>query len=346
MHKHRHKVVGFVLALLVSTIAIAATPVVVNPTHPERYVVQKGDTLWDIASKFLRDPWRWPDIWQVNPQVENPHLIYPGDELSLTYADGRPLLSLRRGGERKLSPQVRREPLDAAIPAIPMDAIKQFLSRQFVAEKDELNTAPYVVDFAGEHIAGSAGETVYVRSILDESHIAFDIVRPGRPYIDPVSGEVLAYEARYVGSAELEKPGDPAKLFPVRTALEVLRGDRVIPDVAEIPLQAFHPKAPDQPVEGFIISVLNGVNQIGQYNTVVLNLGEKDGMQRGDVLKIYQGGFRAPDRVRGAGASYVRPLEEAGVLMVYRTFSRVSLALVMYAQRPLHVLDVVKHPEI
>ena len=153
MERIRHLVAGLVLSLLACAPALGAPAL--NPDHPDHYVVQSGDTLWDISASFLREPWRWPEIWQVNPQIANPHLIYPGDELSLVYLDGRPMLQLRRGKAR-LSPKVRRTPLDSAIPAIPIDAIKQFLSRQYVADAGEFGAAPYLVDFVDEHVRKAA----------------------------------------------------------------------------------------------------------------------------------------------------------------------------------------------
>jgi hypothetical protein len=342
MDKIRHLVAGLVLSLIACAPALAAPAL--NPDHPDRYVVQRGDTLWDIASSFLLQPWRWPEIWQVNPQIANPHLIYPGDELSLVYLDGRPLLQLRRGKAR-LSPEVRRTPLDGAIPAIPIDAIKQFLSRQYVADAGELDAAPYLVDFVDEHIVGAAGDAIYVRGLpSDYSQTSYQIVRPGKPYKDPDTGEILGYKALYIGRAELERPGDPAKLNVKRTQLETAIGDRLFPDIEEIPLTAFHPKAPDRPVEGKIIDVLGGVTEIGQYQTVVLSRGADDGLQDGDVLQVMQGGFRARDRV--AGGSYRRPLEEAGILMVYRTYPRISFGLILYANKALHVLDTVRNPDL
>ena len=343
MRNTNHKVVSFMLSLLLSSVILAA-PVAMNPTHPDRYVVQKGDTLWDIAGRFLLEPWRWPDIWQVNPQIANPHLIYPGDVLSLTYQGGRPLLSVQRGSG-KLYPHIRTTPVDEAIPAIPVDAVKQFLSRPQVATRSQLANAPYVVGFVDEHLAGAAGDGIYARSIDPATaQRDYSIVRPGKPYIDPDTNEILGYEAEQVGDARLDFPGDPAKLLVIRSEMETLIGDRLLPDVEQVPLQAFHPKPPDQRVEGSIIGVLGGVSQIGQYQTVVLNRGDADGLQVGDVLKIMQGGHLARDRLQPR-TPYLRPLEEAGVLMVYRTFDRISFGLVMFATKPLHVKDKVISPE-
>jgi hypothetical protein len=316
--------------------------------HPERYVVRKGDTLWDISSRFLRDPWRWPDIWQVNPQVRNPHLIYPGDQLELVYEDGKPRLRLRRGpGFVKLSPEARATPWGGAIPVLPVDAIAAFLTSPHVVEDGELELAPYIVDFADEHIVAGAGQRAYVRSIESEEMRKFDVVRPGGAYKDADTDEVLGYEAQYVGSVELQRTGDPATVFLARTEIEAIIGDRLLPVTQDPSITDFYPKAPEREVNGSIISVLNGVSQIGQYAVVVLDRGAVDGLSPGSVLRIDQRGETIRDLVAGNARERVTlPDEEAGVLMVFRTFDRVSFGLVMHATRAIHVLDRVRSPQV
>ncbi len=338
-----NKLIGFILGLLLSCSAIAAGPVALNPAHPERYTVVKGDTLWDISALFLRDPWLWPDVWYVNPQIENPHLIYPGDEIILTYRDGRPVLTLSRGRD-KLSPSVRATPIDEAIPTIPVDAIAQFLTRPYVMEENELEQAPYIVHFLDDHIIGGAGISFYARSIETSDVPRYTIVRPGKPYIDPDTEEVLGYEAAFIGDSDLKRTGDPAKLLIATSELEAIIGDRLIQAEDDEPLTNFQPRAPETDIEGRIISVLNGVSQIGQYNVVVLNKGARDGLEPGHVLQILQGGDEVRDIVKGRGETVTLPLEEAGVLMVFRTFDKVSFALVMRATKPLHVMDWVRPP--
>jgi hypothetical protein len=339
-----NKLIGFILGALFSFSALAAEPVALNPAHPERYTVVKGDTLWDISALFLRDPWLWPEVWYVNPQVENPHLIYPGDELLLTYLDGRPILTLNR--RNKLSPQVRGTPIESAIPTIPIDAIAQFLTRPYVVDENELDDAPYVVHFLDDHIVGGAGISFYARSIMQDDVSRYTIVRPGKAYEDPDTGEILGYEAKFIGDADLKRVGDPAKLHIAASNQEVIIGDRLIKTEEDEPLVNFQPRAPEGDIQGRIISVLNGVSQIGQYNVVVLNKGERDGLETGHVLKILQGGNEVRDIVVGRGETVTLPLEEAGILMVFRTFEKVSFALVLRATKPLHVLDWVEPPEL
>ncbi|MCG7950943.1 MAG: LysM peptidoglycan-binding domain-containing protein [Candidatus Thiodiazotropha endolucinida] len=337
-----NKLIGVISGLLLSFSTLAAQHVALNPSHPERYTVVKGDTLWDISSMFLRDPWLWPEVWYVNPQIANPHLIYPGDEIVLTYRDGQPVLQLSR--KNSLSPRVRATPLDQAIPTIPIDAIAPFLTRPYVVDENELEKAPYIVHFLDDHIVGGAGISYYARSIMEERPIQYAVVRPEKPYKDPDTGEILGYEALYVGTSELKRTGDPAKLLLTSSDMEAIIGDRLIKEQEDEPLIDFQPRVPENPIEGRIISVLNGVTQIGQYNVVVLNKGANVGLEAGHVLRILQGGEAIRDIVKGRGETVTLPLEEAGHLMVFRTFEKVSFALVMDATKPLHVLDWVRTP--
>ncbi len=340
-----HVFAGFFLGLIISCSALATDPITINPAHPERYVVVEGDTLWDIAGRFLSNPWRWSDVWHVNPKIENPHLLYPGDTVVLTYINGRPRLSLERSSIVKLSPQIHIPLLSRAIPTIPVDAIQQFLIRPYVVDDGELEGAPYILDFADEHLMGSTGIRIYVRSIKQNENSAYDIVRPGKAYKDADTDEILGYEALYIGGARLQRIGNPATLLLTSTESEVLVGDRLLPSNQNQPLQTFHPKAPDIDIQGSIISVLHGISQIGQYYIVVLDRGTRDGLEAGDILTIDRRGETVRDLVTSDPQDTAKlPNEPAGSLMVFRTFPRVSFALVMYASRALHVLDRVHTP--
>ncbi len=312
--------------------------------HPDTYTVVRGDTLWDISGRFLREPWRWPEIWHVNPQIANPHLIYPGDQLELVYIDGRPQLRLRRG-VLKLSPSVRATPWDGAIPTIPVDAISPFLTRPYVLSQAQIDSAPYIVDFAEEHIVGGAGQKAYARSIEQAEPLKYEIVRPGGPYKDGDTDEILGYEAQYVGTSQLQRTGDPATLFINTSKIEAIIGDRLIPAGEERATANFTPQAPAMPVERNIIAVLGGVSQIGQYNVVVIDGGLREDITPGTVLRIDQRGETIRDVVTPDSRDTVKlPDEEAGLLMVFRSFERVSFGLVMHATRPIHLLDKVRNP--
>jgi LysM repeat protein len=347
MNKLFHTLAGFALILLFCAGGLSAsnTPVGLNPAHPETYTVVKGDTLWDIAGRFLQEPWRWPEVWQANPQIENPDLIYPGDRIVLSIVGGQPRLGLQPGTVR-LEPKIRSAPLDDAIPTIPLDAIQQFLSRSYALDRDGLKNAPYVVDFADDHIVGGTGIRVYARSINSPDVREFEVVRSGAAFRDPDTNEILGYEALYVGDATLLDTGDPATLMLARTRRESLLGDRLVPITGDREvISNFQPKPPAKDVRGNIISVLDGVTQIGQYNVVVISRGTDDGLEVGDVLAIDQRGETVRDVISSQRGDRTKlPDEEAGVLMVFRTFPRISFGLVMRATKPLHVMDIVRNP--
>lgn len=339
------RLLGMIFAALFAA-SLFAADVVLNPEHPDRYVVVKGDTLWDISAMFLRDPWLWPEVWYVNPQIENPHLIYPGDILTLVYIDGKPQLRMSRGyPTENLSPQIRVESLDNAIPTIPLDAIRPFLTRAIVVDANELDTAPYVVASAGEHVVTGVGDRVYTRGIDNKDTSVYDIFRPGGPYIDPDTDELLGYEALYVGTGPIEQYGDPATLFLAETTREIRVSDRLRPADQSTPVTHFQPHAPATDIEGRIISVIDGVTQIGQFNVVAIDLGTREGMEVGHVLRIFKEGNLVTDSVSGKRSDTVKlPDEAAGLVMVFRTFEKVSFGLVMKATSSIHINDFVRTP--
>jgi len=339
------KLFGIVTAALLAC-SLYAADVVLNPEHPDRYVVVEGDTLWDISAMFLRDPWLWPEVWYVNPQIANPHLIYPGDILTLVYVDGRPQIQMSRGYPTvNMSPQAREESLDRAIPTIPLDSIRQFLTRTMVVGEGELEKAPYVVETADEHVVAGAGDRVYARGIEGESEPLFDIFEPGDAYVDPDTDEVLGYEALYVGNGPVQKFGDPATVLLSETTREVRVGDRLLPMKRTSAITHFQPHATPAGTEGRIISVIDGVTEIGQFNVVAINRGTREGMEPGHVMKIFQAGKLIRDSVSGKRNDYVKlPDEEAGILMIFSTYEKVSFGLVMEATRSIHINDYVRTP--
>ena len=293
-----HRKILFSMVLILSSPLLWAADVQLNPKHPQAYTVVRGDTLWDIAGRFLAHPWQWPEVWQVNPQIRNPHLIYPGDEITLTEHDGKPVLSLRRGGERnfKLTPAVRESVRQEPIPVIPLDAISQFLSRPLVLSKEALDRAPYVVGARDGHLAVGSDSRVYLRGLVEEHGTKLSIFRKGKAYVDPETGINLGYEALHIGDMELAERGETSAGRVLWSNREILRGDRVMPQ-EEQEFPAFLPKAPAKEINGLIISVVDGVSQIGQYKVVVVNRGGKDGLAVGDVLAIYQRGAEVSDPI-------------------------------------------------
>lgn len=337
---------------------------VIKRDYPQRYVVKKGDTLWDIAGRFLHDPWLWPQVWHINPEIRNPHLIYPGDVVVLYYdADGKPYLTLEgaggvapgvvpeapRGIETvRLSPRARYESIEKAIPTIKRSVIEPFLQRPRVVSEEELEDAPYIVSSYEGHLISGTGNRIYARDVRDESIGRYDVIRPGRIYRDPETDEILGYEVIQLADARVVRgktgEDDVVTLDIVKSNREVLNGDRLLPTEQQQLDFHFFPRSPKQRIEGQIIAVYNGLSQIGQYNVVVLNKGARDGLEPGHVLAIFQEGGTARDPGSWAGSHVDLPDERAGIVMVFRTYEKASYALVMEAYRSLHVNDMVANP--
>lgn len=342
---YKKNLLGLLVILLIFTRGVFADTIALNPNHPDKYVVVKGDTLWDISARFLKNPWQWPDIWHVNPQVKNPHLIYPGDILRLVYVDGKPRIILERGNVVKLSPTIRVTPIEEAIPTIPLDIIRPFLTEPHIVGKDDLDKAPYVVAHKGEHIIGATNDSIYVRGITGSDIRNYTVVRAGNVYTDPDTKEVLGYEAIFIGNSRLYRTGDPSTLLLTRTSREVEVGDRLMPSGKDIFNANFQPRAPRQTINGRILAVMDGVNQIGRNQIVVINKGARDGLEAGHVLSVYQAGNLIRDPVSKDRKAMVKlPDERAGTMMVFRTFDKLSYALIMTSVTNMNVLDFVRNP--
>ena len=318
-------------------------PVPLAEGHPNEYVVQVGDTLWDIAGTFLKDPWYWPEIWYVNPDIVNPHLIYPGDVLGLVYIDGQPRITNVRASTYRMSPQARVTPLTESVSSISYGDVQAFLSSGVVLEKDQVDALPYLLQTRGDHLIASAGNEIYVRGLTQTmSGTRFNVVHISDPLYDPDDGHLIGYVGISVGDGRLVRGGDPATVALTDTSMEAKPGDRLLPEEVDIPLN-FFPRAPSAAIEGRIIQVVGGVTQIGQYMVVVLNRGTNHGVSVGDVLTVFQAGEEVEDRF--AGGKVLLPEEEAGTLMVFKTYDRISYGLVMEATQAIHTLDMVRNPE-
>ena len=331
---------------------------VVNPTAPKQYTVKRGDTLWGIASMFLRDPWLWPEVWIINPQVPNPHLIYPGDTLALAYgADGHAQVRLEQAGAVRLDPRLRSSPLDSAIPTIPYSAIASFLSRPTLLTADEIRHAPYVLAFRDMHQVAGSGNEVYVRNLTADENARFNVMHVSDELRDPDDGKVLGYIGIYTATALVQRPGNPAKALLIDPARETLQGDRLLTPSDQGPAN-FTLKVPAGDVHGRILAVVGGTDLIGQYNVVAINRGARHGLEAGTVLAVdsagdttpdlYRGGKNIGDATNGVGTSFaptVRlPDERAGTALVFKVFDRVSYALIVGASDAIHTGDVVHNP--
>jgi hypothetical protein len=331
------------LSLLFSAWTQAA--VELNEDVPETYIVKKGDTLWGISGMYLQEPWLWPELWDANPQIDNPHLIYPGDELYLVWVDGQPRLRMRRGRDVKLNPNMRVTPLDLAIPIIPLDQIGPWLVNNRVMDVPDINNSAYIVAGDERRLISGPGDTIFGRGPFPDGERAFGIYRVGEKFVDPATQEVLGHQVRDIGSANLMSSNrdEITELEITRITEEVLIGDRLLPFEERVIDASFHPRAPEQKIEGGVmISVEGGLTQIGDMSIVVINKGKRDGLQIGHVLAVYQAGRHVYDKV--AETNVVLPDTRAGLAMVFESFDKVSYAIILKTSRPLRVFDLVKNP--
>jgi hypothetical protein len=318
---------------------------------PDRYVVVPGDTLWSIAARFLKDPWRWPQVWKLNrDDIKNPHQIFPGDVIVLVRSAPEP--ELKMGDTVRLSPRVRIEDTSKqAIPSIPPRVIEPFLTRPLVIEPDGLNKAPRIIAAQADRVYLGSGDVAYVSGI-GEANIdsLWQIYRPGKPLIDPESQKTLGYEAIFLGDAKVVKTGDPATIQIFASQREIGKGDRLIA-AGPLTLNSYAPHAPAVPVQGRVIATREGLRETGTQGVVTLSQGKSDGLEPGHVLALLRLGRNNLERTPSGkwfGADKVEttklPDERYGLVFVFRVFDRVSYALVMSASRPVLIGDVVTTP--
>lgn len=318
-------------------------PIVLADNYPNTYTVLREDTLWDIAARFLRDPWLWPEVWQINQQILNPHLIYPGDVITLTWVDSQPTLRLGNGSSR-LSPKIRYQDLGDAISTIPYELISAFLAKPTVLTSSDAKRLPYILASADGRLVMSRGDAVYARGKLGNAE-KHNIMHIGEPYIDPVTKFVYGYEAMHVGESKVTRTGDPFTLQLVDTKREILRGDRLLPIDPQDGPQTFYPRAAPTDLDGTIISVFDGLAYIGQYDIVVINRGANAGLEDGSVISIYQRGSSVYDPYNAWDRIVKLPDEPAGIALVFRTYNSMSYALVMHAVREIHEGDMIRSPD-
>ena len=367
----RTTIMALLAVWLYGTVLAAEEQVELRDGHPTRYTVVKGDTLWDISTRFLKSPWLWPRIWKINKQIANPHLIYPGDIILLRWVGGRPEISVVRGGEpgvakpdvdrdvdidvdttrptilgaTRLRPRVRVLPLSSAIPTIPPDAINPFLTRPSIVTRRQMRKAGYITIGLDNRLVLGNGSEFYARGFkkkdLQEDQY-FHIMRRGKPLRGARSRRILAYEAVYLGEAQMIEVGDPAKLVVTRVVQEILPTDRLIIAPKRPVLLYYFPRPPRKQVKGSVIHALNSVGEIGPYTIVVVDLGTKHGLEEGHVLYVLRhvGKHRDPVKKR----LYRIPDEQSGVIMIFSPHERVSYGLVMTAKQPINLLDTVVTP--
>lgn len=341
--------------------ATSAAPVTLASDHPDSYTVQPGDTLWGIAEKFLKNPWQWPEVWHVNEQVANPHRIYPGNVIRLLWRDGKPMLVMGNetlGGNAaaevidantvKLKPRIRDMELATSIPAIPLRAIEVFLTDNRVVALDDLNAAPYIIAGPEGRVVMGAGDTIYARSReakWNESLREFGIFRPGQAYLDPRSKEVLGYEAVMVGGARLlESSAAVGTLRITRSEEDARIDDRLLAGETATVQSTFYPRAGKPNLGAEIIRIFGSLGHAGRNDVVVINRGKREGVDVGQVFAVLQRGETVRDR--RAGELVTLPPTRAGLMIVFRTFDKVSYGLITRSTRPIRQGDLLDEPRV
>lgn len=330
------------------------------PNAPDSHTVVRGDTLWGISGMFLKSPWRWPELWGMNlDQIRNPHLIYPGQVLFLEKIGGRARLRVGQpdsvAGITKLSPRVRSSALDGeGIPSIPFNLIEPFLNEAVIFQGNELATAPRIVATQEGRVLLSRGDTAYVRGELD-GKTSFRIFRQPRALKDPSTGEILGYEAVYVGATEAVRPGEsrtgpdgkpeiiPATFNVTSIRQEANIGDRLAP-MPQREFSNYAPHAPASPMAGQIVSLYGDALTAGQNQIVALNRGARDGVERGHVLALWRDGEKVIDRTDATRPTIKLPDERHGMLFVFRVFDRMSYALILSVKDPVKPGDRFTQP--
>ena len=330
------------------------------PDAPERYTIKAGDTLWGISGMYLKSPWRWPELWGMNmAEIRNPHLIYPGQILVLERADGRATLRMAAAGDApadvqtvKLSPRTRSEALaDSALPTLRSSVIEAFLAEPIIVNEAEFQNAARIVSAQEGRVLLTRGDRAYARGgdtpLLDDQprEKMFRVFRSATPLKDPTTGEVLGYEAIYAGKARMVRGEStstitdtdgkqqaavvPATIDIVAAKEEIRVGDRLYPEPPR-QVQTYTPRAPSGKVDGQIVSVFgSAVVNAAQNQVVVINRGKNDGMEPGVVLAILKDGARLVDKQDATRPLMKLPDERNGLLMVFRTFDRLSYALIL-----------------
>lgn len=354
------KIIAALLSCCVTITVAFADELAINENVPDVYVVVKGDTLWDISQMFLQDPWKWQEIWYNNPQIENPHLIYPGDVIALVMIDGQQRITVVNRGDNantlrittdqaengvvKLRPTARITPILGAIPAIPREYVEGFLSGNRILATDELRSAPYIVSGIEGRLLLAAGDRVYARGEFNSELPVYQIYRIGEAYRDPNTREQLGFEAIELGTARIEElQGDIATFELERSRQQIAIEDRILPSDQSLLESVFYPSEPPAGLNGEVIDVADGgVEFIGQFDIVLLNVGNRENVQPGNVFRVMRAGDRVRDPVTNERLQL--PDEDGGLVMVFRTFDKMSYGLVLNAKLPMRIGDAIVNP--
>ncbi|MBK9395135.1 MAG: LysM peptidoglycan-binding domain-containing protein [Uliginosibacterium sp.] len=336
-----------------STLAYAADEaekekIQIAENAPDSYVIQKGDTLWGISGKFLKQPWRWPEVWRLNKdEIRNPHLIYPGQ--TVYFDRNGPSLSLSQntgaGGNEKLSPKVYATPAEAPITSVKMDAIRHFLVEPLVSESGDEGGLPSVVAIENDRVLGGPGHVIFAKGVSNVTE-QWNIYRRGQPIRNPETQEILAYEAIFLATAttvSAAQGNTAAELKIVLSRHDVMVGDRLVP-AAKSESLSYVPHAPAASTKGLVTSMYGGVGAGGRYSVIAVNLGKNDGMEPGHVLGVNRNRGSTVYREDGGKEAFVLPDGRSGLAFVFRVFNRISYALLMEASEPVYLGDKVTAP--
>lgn len=351
------KCIGLLLVLTTSLsfAATSADKVQVADNAPDSYTVRKGDTLWAISGMFLKQPWRWPEVWRMNQdQIRNPHLIYPGQVVVLERTG--PALSVGRNVSgaaaavdkipyERRSPQVYSTPVESAISSVPLEAIRPFLSEPLVDDGEDDGARPTIVAIQEQRVVGGEGDTVFAKNLPNDVD-AWHIYRRGNPIKDPVTQGVLGYEAQFVATARTTTAGEGRQAAALRITNakhEVSAGDRLVP-AGKSEIMAFVPHAPTADMQGNVASIYGGVGSAGRYSVITVNQGRNASMEPGHVIALYRNRGTVTYRADGTREEYDLPDNRLGLAFVFRVFNRLSYALVMDAAEPVAIGDKVTAP--
>ncbi len=341
------RIISALILAVTAVCASAAEPLQLVDNPPDRHIVVKGDTLWGISGKFLKQPWRWPEIWQMNKeQIKNPHWIYPGDVVMLDTSSGTPRLKLGKavGGQSgKVQPTVYSTPVQQVIPSIPPNAIEPFISKPLIIETSDEISAVSIVATQEDRMLVGTGDSFYAKGIPDSSIEKWNVFRKGKPLKDPETGEILAYEAFFLGNARLVKPGEPATLRVTLAKEEMNRGDNLLP--APPPeILTYAPHRPEQEISAKVLGIYGGVQEGGANSVVSISRGKSSGLEIGHVVALYRNRVSVSIDEDGRRTSTPVPEERYGLAFVFRVFDRVAYALVVESSKAVIIGDSALNP--
>lgn len=344
--------VRIISALILAVTAVCASaqePLKLVDNPPDRHIVVPGDTLWAISGKFLQQPWRWPEIWQMNKaEIKNPHLIYPGDVVILDRSGATPRLRIGKsfksgGGTGKLQPQVHSEAVQQVIPSIPPNIIRPFLSQPLVIEPGAHDSVARVVASQEDRMFMGNGDVAFVTGIPDASVENWNVFRPGKPLTDPETGEILGHEAFFLGNVKLVQPGEPAVVRIVLAKEEIGRGDRLLP-APPANIITYAPHRPEQEIAAKVMSIYGGGNEGGKSSVITINRGRNDSLEVGHVVALFRSRVSLGYDESGRRVLTPVPEERYALAFIFRVFDRVAYALVVESSKSVMVGDSARNP--